>query len=128
MKRFIERNPGMASRIAFHIEFEDYSVDELCQITKLMISNKHMTITDTAMEKLRSIYETARKDSGFGNGRFVRKMLEEAEMNLAQRVSRSDVSKITAELITTIEECDISEPPAAKEQPKEQPKKRVIGF
>lgn len=36
MKRFLDRNPGMLSRIAFHVEFEDYSVDELCDITRLM--------------------------------------------------------------------------------------------
>lgn len=123
MRRFIERNPGMQSRIAFNVEFEDYTVDELCEITKFMASNNHMTITDAAMEKLRGIYSIARKNKGFGNGRFARKMLEQAEMNLAQRVSGSDKSLLTIELITTIEECDISAPPATK-----QPQKRAIGF
>lgn len=107
MKRFLDRNPGMSSRIAFNVEFEDYSVDELCDITRLMLSNRQMNITDGAMEKLRNIYENAGKSSDFGNGRFVRKMLEEAEMNLAQRVSQADGAKITEELITTIEERDV---------------------
>ena len=35
MKQFLDRNPGMKSRIAFQVEFEDYSVDELCDITNL---------------------------------------------------------------------------------------------
>ena len=38
MKQFLDRNPGMKSRSAFQVEFEDYSVDELCDITKLMVS------------------------------------------------------------------------------------------
>lgn len=124
MKRFLDRNPGMSSRIAFHVEFEDYTTDELCDITRLMLSKKHMTITDAAMEKLRGVYENARKDSSFGNGRFARKMLEEAEMNLAERVSRSDASELTEKLISTIEECDISEPPITTEPPR----RKTIGF
>ena len=124
MKQFLDRNPGMASRIAFHVEFEDYSADELCDITKLMLSKKQMTATDAAMEKLRSIYENARTDSSFGNGRFVRKMLEEAEMNLAERVSYADESELTEKLITTIEDRDIPEAPVVK---KHNERKR-IGF
>ena len=110
MRHFLDRNPGMSSRIAFHVEFEDYSVSELCDITGLMFAEKQMKVTDTAMEKLQHIYETARKNSDFGNGRFVRKMLEEAEMNLAVRIQKTDESQLTEELLTTIEVSDIPEP------------------
>ena len=58
MKQFLERNPGMASRIAFHVKFEDYSKQELCDITRLLLSRKQMIITDAAMEKLKKIYES----------------------------------------------------------------------
>nr|MCR4684180.1 AAA family ATPase [Lachnospiraceae bacterium] len=107
MKQFLERNPGMLSRIAFQVEFDDYDADELCAITRLMVAKKQMTITDPAMEKLHAIYEDARKEEDYGNGRFVRKILEEAEMNLAMRIENLKESEITAELITTIEEADI---------------------
>ena len=107
MKQFLDRNPGMHSRIAFQVEFDDYDTDELCDITKLMIRNRNMIITDEALDRLRSIYELARKESDYGNGRFVRKMLEEAEMNLAERLSKLDADDITTELLTTIKECDI---------------------
>lgn len=50
MQQFLDRNPGMLSRIAFHVEFEDYSTHELCEITRLMLSRKQMMITDAAME------------------------------------------------------------------------------
>ncbi len=123
MKQFLERNPGMASRIAFHVEFEDYSADKLCDITKLMLSRKQMIITDAAMEKLKNIYESVRDDKDFGNGRFVRKILEEAEMNLAERIVQLDESKLTKKLITTIEERDIPESDLNK-----QYKKKQIGF
>lgn len=107
MHRFLDRNPGMLSRIAFQVEFEDYTTDELCDITKLMVSEKQMTITDAAMNILRQNYDIVRGENDYGNGRFVRKMLEEAEMNLAERVLQYKESEITKELITTIEECDI---------------------
>lgn len=55
MQRFLDRNQGMLSRIAFQIEFEDYTTDELCDIAKLIASKKQMTITDAAMDKLRKI-------------------------------------------------------------------------
>ena len=107
MHRFLNRNPGMFSRIAFQVEFEDYTTDELCDITKLMVLEKQMTITDAAMNKLRKTFDIAREESNYGNGRFVRKTLEEAEMNLAERLLQFKESEITIELITTIEECDI---------------------
>lgn len=123
MKQFLERNPGMASRIAFHVEFEDYSTQELCDITRLMLSKKQMMITEAAMERLKNLYESARQNRDFGNGRFVRNMLEEAEMNLAERVTQLDESKLTTKLITTFEESDIPEPDAKKAH-----KKKPIGF
>ncbi len=123
MKHFLDRNPGLLSRIAFHVEFEDYSTDELCDITKLMLSKKQMTITDAAMEKLRKNYESVRGSNDFGNGRFVRKILEEAEMNLAERVLQSGESEVTAQLITTIDESDIPEPDTKKHH-----KEKQIGF
>lgn len=107
MHKFLNRNPGMLSRIAFQVEFEDYTTDELCDITKLMLSEKQMTITDTAMKKLKENLDIARKENEYGNGRFVRKTLEEAEMNLAERILQFNESEITTEMLTTIIECDI---------------------
>ena len=109
MKEFIERNPGMKSRIAFHVTFDDYSTDELCGITRLMLTKKQMTITDDAMDKLRTNYDAARVNSDYGNGRYVRKLLEEAEMNQANRVIQLPEDEITPEAMTTIAGCDIPE-------------------
>lgn len=109
MQEFLERNPGMKSRIAFHVSFDDYTVEELCDITKLMVKNKGMKITKAAIEKLKKSYENVHSEGDYGNGRFVRKMLEEAEMNIATRLFDEGESEITDELIKCIEECDIPE-------------------
>lgn len=107
MNEFLERNPGMLSRIAFQIKFEDYTLEELCEITTLMLRQKQMSITKEAMEKLKDNYEIAMQNDDYGNGRFVRKMLEEAEMNLAERIINMGDIEFSDELITTIEESDI---------------------
>lgn len=109
MKQFLDRNPGMQSRIAFQIEFENYTTEELCAITRLMLAKKQLTITEAAMNRLECIYNVARKDSDYGNGRFVRKMLEEAEMNLAERIMGADSDSLTLEAVSTIKESDIPE-------------------
>lgn len=123
MQQFLNRNPGMRSRIAFQIPFEDYSTEELCEITKLMLSKKQLTITDGAMEKLKHNYEYARKNTDFGNGRYVRKILEEAEMNLAERIFSLGKVEITTEMMARIVEQDIPEA-----TPQEVSKKIKIGF
>lgn len=120
MKEFLDRNPGLSSRIAFHVDFDDYSTEDLCDITKLMLEKKQMKITETAMNKLRSIYEQARKSNDFGNGRFARKILEEAEMNQAERLLQLDVNCLTEEIISTIEECDIPNPELPETNQKEK--------
>jgi len=128
MQQFLDRNPGMRSRIAFQVAFDDYSIDELCAMTKLMLSRKHMTATEAAMEKLRRNYESVHGSRDYGNGRFVRKMLEEAEMNLSERLTEMMASDdgtedLTVEQMTTLEACDI--PEVAK---KVTNQKRKIGF
>lgn len=123
MKEFLDRNPGMLSRIAFQIEFEDYTLEELCDITKLMLTQKKMTITDEAMDRLKANYEIAMQSNDYGNGRFVRKMLEEAEMNLAERILEMGDVEFSDELITTIEASDIEEYKISKKK-----EKITIGF
>jgi SpoVK/Ycf46/Vps4 family AAA+-type ATPase len=109
MKEFLDRNPGMKSRIAFQVQFEDYTVDELVEITKLMVSDRNMTITENAIEKLRRNFEIVSKSNDYGNGRYVRNIIEEAGMNLAERLLKYDETDITDEMLTTIDEEDIPE-------------------
>ncbi|MCR4610454.1 MAG: AAA family ATPase [Lachnospiraceae bacterium] len=107
MKEFLERNPGMSSRISFHVDFDDYSKEELRDIAKLIVKQRKRTITPKALNKLCKNIENAMQSSDFGNGRYVRKLIDEAEMNISNRVNALKVSEITEKMITTIEECDI---------------------
>lgn len=123
MERFLQRNPGLRSRIAFHVPFADYNAEELCQIAQLMGKHKGVCFDADAQEKLHAVFENARKQSDFGNGRFVRNILEKAKMNQASRLLEYDFDTITTEQIKTIKAVDITPPPEVKKE-----SKRTIGF
>lgn len=122
MEKFLQKNPGLRSRIAFHVPFADYDANELCEIAALMGKHKGITFDAEATEKLESVFEAARKQNDFGNGRYVRNVLEQAKMNQATRLLKYDFDDITTEEITTIKAVDILIPEVKVEE------KVKIGF
>ena len=102
MKSLLEWNPGMKSRIAFHVSFDDYTENELLDITKLLAKDRGMKIDRSAEEKLLSIYAEARKDKAFGNGRFARNLLEKAKFNQANRFMAKDLQFVSDDEICTL--------------------------
>ena len=109
MEEFIQKNPGLRSRIAFHVSFPDYNELELCQIAQLMGKEKGIEFTQEAMGKLRTVFRYMGKKDDFGNGRYVRSMLEQAQMNQAE-VIKKDISTITDTELFTITAEDIEIP------------------
>ena len=93
MKRFLERNEGLLSRIAFHLNFPDYHSQELIDILKLMAENKGYELSDDVLSECRQIFNKASSKENFGNGRFVRNLLEQAEMKQAQRIFKECAGK-----------------------------------
>ena len=86
MERFLEKNEGLRSRIAFHIDFPDYNADELCDILRLMSKEKGYSLDEEAVKKCRDIFESACQNAEFGNGRFVRNLLEQAIIKQSSRL------------------------------------------
>ena len=124
MEEFLQKNPGLRSRIAFQVPFDDYNTEELCDIARLRSSEIGFHLTQKAMEKLAAIFENARSQEGFGNGRYVRKVLENAKMNWASRLLEMDFDTITEETMETLLPEDI-EAPYTSAPPR---KKNPIGF
>ena len=110
MEQFLEKNPGLRSRIAFHIPFEDYSTKELCAIGQKIAAEKNFIVSEAAMTKLEDTFEIARKRSDFGNGRYVRNVIEKAKMAQANRLMAMDLDDISDEDIRTICAEDIDVP------------------
>ena len=123
METFLDKNPGLRSRIAFHVPFADYNTEELCEIAKSIGETKGVFLTPGAVEKLAMVFENARKTPDFGNGRYVRNLIEISKMNMAGRILSMDPEKITAGTLTSIVEEDIEVPVLKDEQ-----KKHRIGF
>jgi AAA+ superfamily predicted ATPase len=97
METFINRNAGLKSRIAFHIQFDDYSPEELYDILKLMAKEKGLTLSADVPGKVLPILRTAVQAKDFGNGRFVRNMLEQAQFRQAKRLLSIGSSMVTEE-------------------------------
>ena len=122
MEGFLAKNPGLRSRIAFHVPFADYNSEELCQIADMISRKNGMKIDKDAYDKLSKAFDIAKSTEDFGNGRYVRNVFEQAKMNQASRLLEKDFEAITTDEITTITADDIVIPEVTK------PQKRRIGF
>ena len=88
MHKFIEKNEGLKSRIAFHVDFDDYTENELWDILKLMAKDSGYRLTGECEDKCLSLFKKAVKAENFGNGRYVRNIFEHAIMKQAGRLAK----------------------------------------
>ena len=124
MQAFLDKNPGLRSRIAFHVNFDDYNVDELVDILKLMASENNVELSPEVDAKVRSILSRALTEKDFGNGRFVRNMFERARMRQASRIVRLDPKSIDNKVLSTLEADDFIMPDTLEHKAAH----RAIGF
>jgi probable Rubsico expression protein CbbX len=106
MEEFFQANPGMGSRVAHHIHFPDYEVEELLAIARLMVARQGYELTDDAVRALRDYIARRVQRPRFAHGRSIRNAVERARMRQATRLFTAD-AKLSKRDLVTIEADDI---------------------
>jgi probable Rubsico expression protein CbbX len=107
MERFFSSNPGMASRVAHHIDFPDYNEDELFAIAGLMLGRMNYRLDAAAALALRDYIRLRRSQPRFSNARSIRNALDRARLRHANRLFEQRDSALSREALMTIGAEDI---------------------
>jgi probable Rubsico expression protein CbbX len=104
MEKFYESNPGLSSRIANHVDFPDYSAEELLTIGKIMLEEQQYQFTPDAEKAFLDYIQKRKEQPLFANARSVKNALDRARMRQANRnfenagkiLTKADLVTITA--------------------------------
>jgi len=107
MDSFYESNPGLSSRVANHIDFPDYTADELIQIARLLLEEQQYRLTPEAEALLLEYIAKRREMPLFANARTVTNAIDAARMRHANRMFNSGDKILTKSDLVTIEAEDI---------------------
>lgn len=124
MDTFFRSNPGFSSRIAHHIDFPDYSEDELLQIARLMTRQLNYRLGADAEAALREYIGRRVQQPRFANARSIRNALDRARLRQANRLfdsAQRTGGATTAEALQTISAADIRASSVFRAAPEPQP-------
>jgi len=104
MDTFFRSNPGMASRIAHHIDFPDFTLDELLQIAEKMLERGQYRLSPAAGEAFAEYVRLRMSQPRFANARSIRNAIDRLRLRQARRLvaaggvlARGDLMEISAE-------------------------------
>ena len=104
METFFQSNPGISSRIAHHLDFPDYSLDELLAIAQLMLAEQMYRFSPEALKAFEAYLKRRMHMPRFSNARSVRNAIDRARLRQANRLvarggrlSKLDLMTIEAE-------------------------------
>ena len=106
MDTFFSSNPGMASRIAHHIDFPDYSEAELMQIAHLMLEQLNYRFDGDAEPAFARYVGLRRQQPHFANARSIRNALDRIRLRHATRLFTADTA-LTREQLCTLQAEDV---------------------
>jgi probable Rubsico expression protein CbbX len=107
MDHFFESNPGMSSRIAHHLDFAGYEVDELLAIGRLMLDRSSYYLSDEAETAFRDYLSLQMRQPRFANARSVRNELESARLRHAYRLAADPERHWSKDDLMRLEPSDI---------------------
>src|SRR5216110_1008284 len=104
METFFQSNPGVSSRIAHHLDFPDYSLEELMAIAQLLLTEQMYHFSPEAQAAFEDYLQRRMQQPRFSNARSVRNALDRARLRQANRIlarggrgSKADLMTIEAE-------------------------------
>jgi probable Rubsico expression protein CbbX len=107
MDHFFESNPGMSSRIAHHLHFAEYEIDELLAIGQLMLDRSSYYMSDPAMSAFRGHLSRRMTQPRFANARSVRNELESAWLRHAYRLAADPEQQWSKDDLMRLEPSDV---------------------
>jgi len=106
MDTFFQSNPGFHSRIAHHLHFPDYTLDELAQIAELMVTQQQYTLDDASRRAFYEYLERRIRQPHFSNARSVRNAIDRFKLRQASRLIKQG-GVVCAEELARIDTSDI---------------------
>jgi probable Rubsico expression protein CbbX len=103
MERFFQCNPGMSSRVAHHIDFPDYSHEELLAIADRMVGALHYELSPGARTTLAEYVAHRMKQPRFANARSVRNAIDRARLRQASRLLDALAEPMSRDRLSTLE-------------------------
>ncbi|MGZ8474748.1 MAG: CbbX protein [Candidatus Limnocylindria bacterium] len=107
MESFFASNPGMSSRIAHHVDFPDYTADELFAIAQLMLAQMQYRLSDDAAPALIEYIALRREQPNFANARSIRNALDRTRLRHANRLFGRRADVLTRDDLMVLEASDI---------------------
>ncbi len=106
MDTFFASNPGLSSRVANHIDFPDYSAEELQAIAHLMLEKLNYDFTESAERAFAEYVALRMAQPQFANARSIRNAIDRARLRQATRLFESG-GTVTARDLKSLDEDDI---------------------
>jgi probable Rubsico expression protein CbbX len=109
MDVFYQSNPGLSSRVANHIDFPDYSAEELLAIAQLILAEENYRFSQEALAAFADYIQRRMQLPFFANARSIRNAIDRARMRQANRLyNRMTSGGITKLDLITLEAEDIT--------------------
>ena len=108
MDTFFESNPGMSSRVAHHLDFPDYSVDELLQISQKMLIQQNYVFAPDADTVFQQYLSLRVQQPHFANARSVRNALDRARLRQASRLFADRDRQLSVDDLRTLTASDFA--------------------
>jgi len=103
MDTFFQANPGMSSRIAHHIDFPGYTLEELEQIGTSMVTQAGYQLSPAACAAFRDYLARRRQQPRFANARSVRNAVERARLRHASRLFDGRAAQVSKDDLVRLE-------------------------